>query len=95
MGAPGWTSFCTNGHIVEVCPHHGMIFDPKTVCAFCGAKIVCTETEWGDEDYGHAVPYKPIGEDTAEITTVSKYGRKTEIVKIPVYDVSKFLNKRT
>jgi hypothetical protein len=94
MGAPGWTSFCANGHIVEVCPHHGIIFDEKTICDLCGAEVVTVQTEWGDDDYGpHMVPDEPIGHDSIEITRVSKYGKTAETIKIPIYDVSRALSK--
>ena len=90
MGAPGWTSFCENGHIIEECQHHQIIDDQMNICEICNSPIIGIETEWGDSDYGpFNVPETPIGFDTVEVKESSKYGVKTFPMKIPIYDVSK------
>jgi hypothetical protein len=95
MGAPGWTSFCRNGHIVEVCAHHEIIFDEKNTCDICGADVIGSQTEWGDEDYGpHDVPYEPCRQEPMKITREYK-GHISELASsVNVYDVSKLLARR-
>ena len=95
MGAPGWTSFCRNGHIVEVCGHHQIIFDDKRVCDICGADVIGSCIEWGDSDYGpHEVPYTPSRQEPMKITREYKGHIKELAAKVDIYDVSKLLARR-
>ena len=72
MGAPGYTRFCENGHIVEVVMHHEIssygYFGEKGPPCICGSKNFRSVTEWGDSDYHDndgdgPVPDKVIGTD--------------------------------
>jgi len=73
MGAPGYTRFCENGHIVEVVMHHeispyGYMSDAEIPPCVCGSKKFRILTEWGDPDYHDnggdgPVPDKVIGTD--------------------------------
>ena len=96
MGAPGWTSFCIQGHIVECCPHHGIIDEPQTVCGICGSKEVKEAFEWPDEDYEQCVPTEPIRSE--EIFREVKCSHCEGVNKIPmgqvdIYDVSKLFSE--
>jgi hypothetical protein len=75
MGAPGYTRFCENGHIVEVVMHHGIseydciLNEELPPCKICGSKKSESVMEWGNSDYldNHGagpVPLNPIGQDT-------------------------------
>ena len=98
MGAPGWTSFCEKGHIVEVCPHHCIEDEPLTECGVCGSPVIGTDFEWGDPDYvPHEVPEKPIGKEELRNTHTCPHCKKaftTSAGTVDVYDVSKLLKRR-
>lgn len=92
MGAPGWTSFCRNGHIVQTCGHGEIAMNEDEKCGLCGEEVVGSVTEWGDEDYGPpAVPCEPIGADEIILVRKSKYGEKTDTFKAKIYDVSRLV----
>jgi hypothetical protein len=91
MGAPGWTSFCKNGHIVEICAHHEIIMDQKFDCLICGATVIGIQIEWGDPDYESVVSREPIDWDEIKVIEESKYGKHEYVRQIPIYDVSKLV----
>ena len=86
MRAQGYTTFCKNGHIVEVVPHHCISFDTVRKCPYCGAIEFTTQFEWRDDDYGpHSIPYMPIRTEWVERNDEHFKGSQ----KVEVYDVSK------
>ena len=85
MGAPGYTTFCRNGHIVEVVPHHCISMNTVRKCQYCGATEFTTQIEWGDPDYVHEVPYKPIRSEWVEKDDEQFQGK----LRVDIYDVSK------
>lgn len=77
MGAPGYTTFCENGHIVEIVGHHEISeYDmcemygelcERPPCV-CGSKEFRQVEEWGDTDYHDndgdgPVPSAPIDQE--------------------------------
>ena len=86
MGAPGYTVFCKNGHIVESIPHHCISTEDIEKCQHCGSTELATIMEWGDDDYGpHEVPYEPIGSEWVDIDNDTFKGK----ARIDIYDVSR------
>lgn len=91
MGAPGWTSFCSNGHIVEVCPHHCIIDNEIEECPVCGSKEVAADIEWPDLEYEHEVPAEPIKTEERFLENKCECGKtvKIKIGDVQVFDVSR------
>jgi len=94
MGAPGYTVFCRNGHIVKHVEHH--YIDDTTIekCKYCGSKEFYTEIEWGDPDYGNSIiPTDPLHNDISFIEDPTPMGLGVELIegsiRVKVYDVSK------
>lgn len=86
MGAPGYTTFCKNGHIVDSVLHHCISIKEPRKCGYCGSTELVIEMEWGDSDYGtHSIPYEPIGEEWVRVNTEFSRGE----FKVSVFDVSK------
>ncbi len=89
MGAPGYTTFCKNGHIVDSVPHHCISNLTVRKCQYCGAIEFTTQMEWGDDDYGPPkIPYKSIRLEWVERNDEFFQGRQ----KVEVFDVSKVEN---
>jgi len=84
MGAPGYTVFCKNGHIVENVPHHYISFNTVRKCPYCGAVEFTTQCEWPDDGYKHEIPYNPIHFEWVERDDNNFQGKQ----KIAVWDVS-------
>lgn len=87
MGAPGYTCFCKNGHIVKTVGHHCIDDDAVKVCPFCKATKFITLIEWPDEDYGtnDMVPFEPIRQEWLSVNFEDFKGN----MKVSVFDVSK------
>lgn len=92
MGAPGYTVFCKEGHIVKSVLHHCIDPTPVRKCERCGAKLFAIITEWGDleyhEDVNFPVPLKPVSYDWYKVNNDNIKGE----VRTPRYDVSKVSN---
>lgn len=99
MGAPSWTSFCANGHIVESCAPHEII-DRELEQCICGAKAIGTVIEWGDDDddydYGPSpVPTQPLRYETIKTMVECEHCHKQTTAyetNQAVYDVSKLID---
>lgn len=88
MGAPGYTTFCSNGHIVLDIAHHEVCMDEPTECDWCGSKELRTEIEWGDDDYQQEpflVPYDPVDGEWRDVHNDRIRGQ----VRVDIYDVSR------
>lgn len=88
MGAPGYTEFCKNGHIVKEVMHHCIDFKEITECPWCGAREFKTIFEWLDKDYWGdeiLVPEEPIGHEWFPVESDKFRG----LQKVSVWDVSK------
>ncbi len=95
MGAPGYTVFCENGHIVKSVIHHCIDDREIDFCKFCSSDKFHTEVEWGDPDYGESViPSEPI--DFIPVKMINgKTGKVYHESKVFVYDVSKIKKWKT
>ena len=90
MGAPGYTTFCSKGHIVLAIAHHHVCMESPTQCDHCGSKELRTETEWGDDDYGpFLVPYEPVDSKWHDVDNDRIQGR----VRVDIYDVSRLFEQ--
>lgn len=87
MGAPGYTCFCKNGHIVKTVGHHCIDDDIINTCPYCKATKFVTLIEWPDEDYGNndLVPFEPVRHEWIERHDENFDGN----MNVGVYDVSK------
>ena len=89
MGAPGFTEFCRNGHIIKSIPHHYIdISEDTTKCPFCDANEFAIVIEWLDEDHWGSeisVPKNPIGYEWVNVNNERFVGKQ----KIDIYDVSR------
>jgi hypothetical protein len=99
MGAPGYTTFCENGHIVKSVMHHEINDEEVKECQRCSSKKFYTQFEWGDDDYKQLVSMEPkkyeeiLGKELMDFVT--EKGDKVKgylVLKIPVFDISKLKN---
>lgn len=92
MGAPGYTVFCKQGHIVKSVPHHCIDSTPVVRCERCGTKLFAIVTEWGDPDYHEdvniPVPLEPVSYNWYKVNNNNIKGE----VRTPTYDVSRLAN---
>ena len=96
MGAPGYTEFCENGHIVKLVGHHEINDDEVEVCPCCNSSKFYTQNEWGDTDYHQFVPTKPKKTEKIAGTKLMDFItpdglelRGYPIYDTPVYDISR------
>ena len=98
MGKPATTYWCGNGHMLEDNAHTEFgsydtwNMDECPECPICKSTKVIMELEWNDPSCESMVPHKPIRHDEVEKTDCrgNKY-----YIKIPIYNVSKKLEKQS
>ncbi len=87
MGAPGYTEFCRNGHIVKDVPHHYIDYREIGECPYCGSIVFTTVFEWLDKDYWGdkvLVPVEPLYYKWYEVNNDWFRGER----KVAAYDMS-------
>ncbi len=86
MGSPGYTIFCSSGHIVRMIPHHYIDNTKVGKCEYCGSERMAVVLEWGDLEYDNppTVPHQPLRDEWCEVSNDNIIGK----VRVPIYDVS-------
>jgi hypothetical protein len=94
MGAPAYTAFCENGHIVRSMPDDCISDDEITECDLCHSKKFVILTEWPDKHYfprgDIIVPRQPLRKEWIEVDNDHIKGR----VNVDIYDTSRVPEKR-
>jgi len=86
MSSPGYTVFCSGGHVVKDVLHGYIDESILLACPYCGSKKFHSEIEWRDLDYGE--PLIPVNHIDEVWVKVDNDYFKGEL-KVKVFDVSR------